>query len=114
MSASLLPAEFADLQPLVAEWALATERERAVKRVETDIEIQQAFHAAVLPRIHDIIYYFNQLPNDPAALSPPQRTLYHLAEMFMEASAPIDLEWSSGDIEDTFPMERFEFLTVNF
>jgi hypothetical protein len=32
--------------------------------------------------------------------------------MFMEAAAPIDLEWSSGDIEDTFPMSRFEFVRV--
>jgi hypothetical protein len=112
MTASSLPAEFADLQPLVAEWALATERERAVKRIETDIDLLIAFHDAVLPRIHDIIRYFNQLPNDPDALAPPQKTLYHLAEMFMEAAAPVDLGWSSGDIEDTFPMSRFEFVKI--
>jgi hypothetical protein len=28
-----------------------------------------------------------------------QRALYGLAEMFTEAAAPIDLVWSSGDIE---------------
>ena len=33
MPTSSLPAEFSDLAPLVAEWALPTERERAVKRV---------------------------------------------------------------------------------
>jgi hypothetical protein len=110
MSDPSLPAEFSELTPLVAEWALATERERATKRVETPIGRLKAFHDAVLPRIHDIIRYFNRMPNDPDALAPDAKRLYHLAEMFMEAAAPIDLEWSSGDIEDTFPMARFEFV----
>jgi len=92
--------------------ALPTERERAVKRVETEIGRLRSFHDAVRPRIHDIIRYFNQLPNDPYALAPPQRALYDLAEMFMEAAAPIDLGWSLGDIEDTFPTARFEFLKI--
>jgi hypothetical protein len=113
MASTTLPAEFAELAPLAAEWALATERERAVKRVETPIERLRSLHDAVLPRIHDIIRYFNQLPNDPGALAPEQKTLYHLAEMFMEAAAPIDLGWSSGDIEDTFPMDRFEFVKMS-
>jgi hypothetical protein len=112
MTAHSLPAEFSDLEYLVPDWALATERERAIKRVETDIGRLRSFHDAVAPHIHAIIRYLNQLPNDPAALAPEQKTLYHLAEMFMEAAAPIDLGWSSGDIEDTFPMTRFEF--VNF
>ena len=30
----------------------------------------------------------------------------------MEAAALIDLGWSSGDIEDTFPMARFEFVKI--
>ena len=112
MTSSSLPAEFSDLEPLVAEWALPTERERAVKRIATEIGRLRSFHDAVLLRIHDIIRYFNQLPNDPDALSPSQRTLYHMAEMFMEAAAPIDLDWPSGDIEDTFPMARFEFVKI--
>jgi hypothetical protein len=27
----------------------------------------------------------------------------------MEAGAPIDLGWTSPDIDDVFPIERFEF-----
>jgi len=112
MADTTLPAEFAELTPFVAEWALPTERERATKRVETPIGRLTTFHDAVLPRIHDIISYFNRLPNDPDALAPDAKRLYHLAEMFMEAAAPIDLEWPSGDIEDTFPMARFEFVKI--
>jgi hypothetical protein len=112
MADTTLPVEFSELAPLVADWSLATERERATKRVETPIARLTAFHDAVLPRIHDIMGYFNRLPNDPEALAPDAKRLYHLAEMFMEAAAPIDLEWSSGDIEDTFPMTRFEFVKI--
>jgi hypothetical protein len=112
MTATTLPAEFADLEPMAAEWALPTERELAIKRIETEIGRLRSFHDAVLLRIHDMIRYFNRLPNDPESLEPRQRTLYHLAEMFVEAAAPLDLGWSSGDIEDTFPMARFEFLKI--
>jgi len=112
MTEHLLPAEFSDLAYLVTEWALPTEGECAVKRVETDIGRLRSFHDAVLPRIHHIIQYLNQLPNDPAALAPEQKALYNLAEMFMEVAAPVDLGWSSGDIEDTFPMSRFEFVKL--
>ena len=112
MTDATLPAEFSELSPLVAEWALPTERERAVKRVETEIGRLKAFHDAVFPRIHDIIRYFNQLPNDPDGLAPDAKRLYHMVETFMEVAAPIDLGWSSGDIEDTFPMSRFEFVKV--
>ena len=112
MTSSSLPAEFSDLEPLVAEWALPTERERVVKRVATEIGRLRSFHDAVLLHTHDIIRYFNRLSNNPETLEPPQKTLYHLAEMFMEAAAPSDLGWSSGDIEDTFPMARFEFVKI--
>lgn len=30
----------------------------------------------------------------------------------MAAAAPIDPGWSSGGIEDTFPMARFEFVKI--
>jgi hypothetical protein len=70
----------------------------------------RGFFDEVEPHIEDIIRFLNGFPNDPAALSPEVKRLYHLAQTFMEIAAPIDLDWPSGDIEDTFPMERFGFL----
>jgi len=67
MATSILPAGFVDLEPSVVEWALASECERAVKRIETVTDRLRSFHDAVLARIHDIIRYFNRLPNDPDA-----------------------------------------------
>jgi hypothetical protein len=39
------------------------------------------------------------------------KRLFNLATTLMEVSVPIDLEWPQADIEDVFPMERFEFLS---
>ena len=79
------------------------------KRVSTPIAVLREFHAATLPRLEAMIQYFNTLPNDPEALAPPDARLYGLAQMVMEASAPIDLEWNTPDIEDVFPLSRMKF-----
>jgi hypothetical protein len=108
-----LPPPFAMLEPFVAEWSIQTERERAQKRVSTPIETLRSFHQALLPHLEPMIQYFNTLPNDPDALAPPARRLYDLAQMVMEASAPVDLQWNTPDIEDVFPLERIKFLMPN-
>jgi hypothetical protein len=104
-----LPEAFADLEPWIAEWSIRTEQDRAHKRVSTPIAVLREFQAATLPRLEAMIRYFNTLPNDPQALAPPDARLYGLAQMVMEASAPIDLEWNTPDIEDVFPLDRMKF-----
>ena len=108
-SGPLVPPAFADLEPWIAQWSIRTERDRAQKRVSTPIAVLREFQAATLPRLEAMIQYFNTLPNDPEALSPPDARLYGLAQMVMEASAPIDLEWNTPDIEDVFPLDRMKF-----
>src|SRR5262249_34227618 len=105
MSEPMLPPAFADLTAYVAEWSLAAEKDRLVKRVKSDIATLRAFQATMAARIEAIIQYLNTLPNDLDVLSGPDRRLFNLARMAMEASAPIDLGWSSPDIEDVFPVE---------
>ena len=105
----LLPEPFADLAPWVAEWSIGSEKARAEKRISTPIALLREFHAATLPRLEAMIEYFNTLPNDPQALAPEAKRLYALAQMVMEASAPIDLNWDTPDIEDVFPMHRMTF-----
>jgi hypothetical protein len=108
-SGPLLPEAFAELAPWVADWSIRTEKGRAEKRVSTPIAVLREFHAAVSPRLEDMFKYFNTLPNDPDALSPPDGRLYGLAQMALEASAPIDLQWDTPDIEDVFPLHRMKF-----
>jgi hypothetical protein len=112
MSTPLLPLAFADLEPFVADWCCPTEKERAERRVNTDIETLRGFHAAVSPRMEEMILFFNTFPNDPHALPPEAKRLYTLAQMVMEVSPPIDLNWPSSDIEDVFPLDRITFVPV--
>ena len=106
---SPLPVEFAELTPFVSEWALSTEAARAAKRIDTPMQELQQFHATLFPWLDAIIEFLNRYPNDPDALPVDVKNLYDLALMAMEAAAPIDLDWSSPDIEDVFPLQRFKF-----
>jgi hypothetical protein len=110
MTEKLLPDEFADLSPLVEEWSLGSEEERCNKRLTTDMARLKELYNVGFPRIDAIIAYLNRFPNDPAKLPADAKRLYHLALMVMEVAAPIDLEWPTGDITDTFPIDRFDFL----
>jgi len=107
---SNLPEAFADLEAYFPEWCPSTERARAGKRVSTDIAVLREFHARLAPRLEDIIRYLNTFPNDPQALPAQAQHLYWLAQMVMEASVPVDLQWNSSDIEDVFPLERMTFI----
>ena len=109
MSANLLPPQFADLEHFVEEWALPSEAAQALKRATTPLERIKEFHKVAFPRLEAMIDYLNGFPNDPAALPEDAERLFHLATTVMEVSVPIDLEWPQADIEDVFPMERFEF-----
>jgi hypothetical protein len=109
MSDHRLPQAFADLECHVAEWSLDGEKARAEKRVSTAIVKLRAFHAAVAPRMESIIQYLNTFPNTPHDLPADVTNLFRMAQMAMEASAPIDLGWDCSDIDDVFPMDRMKF-----
>ena len=111
MTSKLLPPQFADLERFVEEWALPDEAAQAVKRATTPLDHIKAFHDVAFPRIEAMIDYLNGFPNDPSALPDDAKRLFDLATTLMEVSVPIDLEWPQADIEDVFPMERFEFLS---
>ena len=113
MTDTSLPAPFAALEPLVAEWALGSEEERCNKRLTSPIPKLRAFYDQGFPRIEAIIAYLNTFPNDPDTLPGPERRLFDLALMVMEAAAPLDLQWPSSDITDVFPIERFTFMPLS-
>ena len=64
MSAALLPAEFADLEPFVAGWCLDSEPERYAKRLNSTMAEIQEFYDAVMPRTEDAIRYLEKFPLD--------------------------------------------------
>jgi hypothetical protein len=105
-----LPPAFAALERYVPTWCQESEQDRARTRVSTPMPVLREFHAGLLPHLEAMIGYLNGFPNEPTALPPDARRLYQLALMFMEVSAPVDLEWESPDLEDAFPFHRIKFL----
>lgn len=61
---TLLPVEFAALEPFAQTWCLATETERYHRRVASSMEEMQAFHDAFFPRLEEAIEYCDTFPLD--------------------------------------------------
>jgi hypothetical protein len=60
---SVLPGEFADLEPF-AGWALHGERARYAKRIDSTMDELQAFYDAAFPRMDDALEYLDQFTLD--------------------------------------------------
>ena len=98
MAKSLLPSEFSDLEPFVADWCLDSEPERYTKRLSSTMDEIQAFYDAVMPRAEDAIQYLEKFPLDdlPEDASRLLKLLYSLILM----SFPVEI-WKQPYIPDT-------------
>ena len=98
MSQSLLPAEFADLEPFAAQWCLPTERERFAKRMSTSMDEIQAFYDAFFPRAEEAIAYCDQFPLDE--LPDDAERLLQLLYSLVMASFPVEA-WRQPHVPDS-------------
>ncbi len=64
MAAPLLPPEFSDLEPWVADWCLDSEPERYAKRLSSSMDEIQAFYDAIFPRVEEAMTYLEKFPLD--------------------------------------------------
>ena len=64
MSAALLPAAFAALEPWARTWCLATEPERWARRLASSMPELQAFYDAFFPRAEEAIAWCDRFPLD--------------------------------------------------
>ena len=64
MNDTLLPPEFADLEPYAVTWCLPTEPERWAQRLRSLIEELRAFYDAFFPRAQEAIAYCDGFPLD--------------------------------------------------
>jgi len=64
MADHLLPPEFSDLEPFVAEWCLDSEPERYAKRLSSTMDEIQAFYDAIYPRAEAAMQYLEKFPLD--------------------------------------------------
>jgi hypothetical protein len=104
----MLPTEFVDLAPFVADWALTTEKARHDKLIATGVPELRVFYDAMLPRWDAIVAYLSR--HSLGKMPPEASLLFDLAMTFAESAHPIDLNWRTTDIEDKFPTERFIFV----
>ena len=95
---SLLPAEFADLEPYAAKWCLPTEPERYAVRLATPMPELQQLYDVVEPRAAAAIDYCDRFELN--AMPEPARNLMHLLYSFINVSFPVEV-WGQPRVPDS-------------
>ena len=98
MAETMLPAEFSDLEPFVATWCLATERERFAQRLAVPMDEMQAFYDAITARYEDAMAYCDKFPLDD--MPDDVKNLMHLLYSMIMVSFPVEC-WGQGRVPDT-------------
>jgi hypothetical protein len=98
MPKTLLPREFADLEPFAKRWCLATEGERFAQRMAGPMDDLQAFYDAFFPRAEDAIAYCEKFPLDDMP-DDAQRLLQLLYSLVM-VSFPVEV-WRQPHVPDS-------------
>ena len=98
MAATLLPPEFADLEPFAKEWCLASEPERYAKRLASTMPELQAFYDACFPRAEEAIVYLEKFPLRD--LPDDAHRLLQLLYSLILVSFPVEI-WHQPYIPDT-------------
>lgn len=98
MADTMLPPEFADLEPYAAKWCLATEGERFTVRLASNMAEMQEFYDAVTARAEEAISYCDKFPLDemPADALNLMLLLYSM----ITVSFPVEC-WGQPRVPDT-------------
>jgi hypothetical protein len=99
---SVLPEQFADLEPYIS-WGLPTEAERIEMRYRSSDEELKTFYDAMLPRLHQIAAYLNQLPLNQ--MPSDGALLFTMAKALIEMSNTV--EKGRSNIAWGFEAKRF-------
>jgi hypothetical protein len=94
---SLLPAEFADLEPF-AEWAIPTERARYQKRLSKTMDELQAFYDAAFARLDAGASYLEQYDVDD--MPDEAKRLVWLFCSLVTVSFPVEV-WRQPKVPDS-------------
>lgn len=107
MANSSLPTAFAALEAFAPEWAIDQESARNAKRLASTMDQLRRYYDALLPRMGEIFDYLRPLPLD--TMPSPERTLLHMALMFMEVAPAIEI-FHAVDVPNSFEASRFKIL----
>ena len=98
MAGSLLPAQFAALEPFARDWCLASEPERYAKRLASTMDELQAFYDALFPRAEEAMAYLEKFPLHD--LPEDAHRLLKLLYSLILVSFPVEI-WRQPYIPDT-------------
>ena len=99
-----LPERFAELQPYVANWARATEYERAAERRAASSQELVDFYQVALKHLPEILRVADTYPLDE--ISGPDRTLFWLALSLAEVAPHVELYRNDPDVPFAFDETR--------
>ncbi|MEU4837138.1 hypothetical protein [Nocardia testacea] len=94
---TLLPEEFADLEPFAAQWCLPTEGARYAKRLASTMAEMQEFYNAVTPRAEAALTYLDHIGLDD--MPDDALNLLHLMYSMIMVSFPVEV-WKQPWIPD--------------
>jgi hypothetical protein len=95
---TILPAEFADLEPFAERWSLQTEAERYAERLSSPMTDLQAFYDAAFPRLAAAMAYLDGF--ELSALPPDATRLLWLCYSLVNVSFPIEV-WHQPRVPDS-------------
>ncbi|MEV4235734.1 hypothetical protein ACIBJI_15775 [Nocardia sp. NPDC050408] len=98
MSETLLPGEFADLEPYAALWCLPTETKRYRRRLDSSMDDMQRFYDAITPRAEDALAYCDKFTIDD--IPEDAKNLMYLLYSMIQVSFPVEV-WRQPRIPDT-------------
>jgi hypothetical protein len=95
---TMLPDEFADLEPLARTWCLATEPERYAARLASSMPELQAFYDTAQPRVAAAIDFCDRYPLDD--MPETAVNLLYLVYSFITVSFPVEV-WLQPRVPDS-------------
>ena len=98
MTTTLLPTQFADLEPFASTWCLPSEDERYERRLGSTMAEMQQFYDAITARAEDVLCYCDTFPFDD--LPEQVENLLYLLYSMITVSFPVEV-WSQPKIPDT-------------
>ncbi len=98
MSTTMLPPEFADLEPFAPTWCLETERERFARRGQSTMDDLQPFYDAAIGRLDEARAYLDT--KDLHELNEQDTNLLYLLFSLIQISFSVEL-WRQPTIPDT-------------
>ena len=95
---TLLPGEFADLEPFAAGWCLPSEPARYAKRLASSMAEMQALYDATTPRAAAAMAYLDRYSLDD--MPPEALHLMHLLFSMIMVSFPVEC-WREPRVPDS-------------